>query len=80
MVRQAVERKRDCEGAYYLLCRALFAAGRYQEVASIADAALDASGEDYNIYVPIVNRWARRAKRRRSATCSSAESWLWRRI
>ena len=55
VVRQAVERKRDCEGAYYLLCCALFAAGRYQEVASIADAALDASGEDYNIYVPIVN-------------------------
>ena len=44
--------KRDCEGAYYLLGRALFAAGRYQEVADIADAALEASGEDYNIYVP----------------------------
>jgi tetratricopeptide (TPR) repeat protein len=55
VVRQAIDRKRDCEGAYYLLCRALFAAGRYQEVAGIADAALEASGEDYNIYVPIVN-------------------------
>ena len=32
MVKKAIERKRDCEGAYYLLCRALFAAGRYQEV------------------------------------------------
>ena len=42
--REAIERKRDCEGAYYLLGRALFAAGRYQEVASIVDAALDASG------------------------------------
>ena len=55
IVRQAIERKRDCEGAYYLLCRALFAAGRYQEVASIADAALEAGVEDYNVYVPILN-------------------------
>jgi serine/threonine protein kinase len=55
MVRQAIDRKRDCEGAYYLLGRALFQAGRHQEVADIADAALEASGEDYNIYVPIMN-------------------------
>ncbi len=53
--RAAIERKRDCEGAYYLLGRAYFAAGRYQEVAAILDAALDASGEDYNVYVPILN-------------------------
>jgi non-specific serine/threonine protein kinase len=55
IVKQAIERKRDCEGAYYLLCRALFAAGRYQEVASIADAAIEAASEDYNVYVPILN-------------------------
>src|SRR5579863_731361 len=55
MVKKAIERKRDCDGAYYLLCRALFAAGRYQEVADVAEAALEASGEDYNVYVPIVN-------------------------
>jgi hypothetical protein len=46
VVPQAVERKRDCEGAYYLLCRTLFAAGRDQEVASIADAPLGVSGDD----------------------------------
>jgi non-specific serine/threonine protein kinase len=55
MVKKAIERKRDCDGAYYLLCRALFAAGRYQEVADVSEAAIDASGEDYNVYVPIVN-------------------------
>ena len=55
MVKKAVERKRDTEGAYYLLCRALFAAGRYQEILDIAEAAIEASGEDYNVYVPIVN-------------------------
>jgi tetratricopeptide (TPR) repeat protein len=52
---KAIDRKRDCEGAYYLLCRALFASGRYQEIANVADNALEASGEDYNCYVPIMN-------------------------
>ena len=55
MVKKAIERKRDTEGAYYLLCRALFAAGRYQEILDAAEAAIEASGEDYNVYVPIVN-------------------------
>lgn len=55
MVRKAIERKKDCEGAYYLLCRALFSAGRYQEVAEVVEIALEASGEDYNVYVPIIN-------------------------
>src|ERR1700676_1548392 len=55
MVQKAIERKKDCEGAYYLLCRALFSAGRYREVADAAEVALEASGEDYNVYVPILN-------------------------
>jgi serine/threonine protein kinase/Tfp pilus assembly protein PilF len=55
MVQKAIERRRDCEGAYYLLCRALFSAGRYREVADAAEVALEASGEDYNVYVPILN-------------------------
>lgn len=54
-VHEAIERKADCEGAYYVLCRTLFSAGRYQEVAAIADVALDASGDDYNCYIPILN-------------------------
>jgi non-specific serine/threonine protein kinase len=55
LVQQAIAKKADCEGAFYLLGRALFAAGRYQEVADMAEAAIRASGEDYNIYVPIDN-------------------------
>ena len=55
MVQKAIERKRDCEGAYYLLCRALFSAGRYQEVIDVMEIALEVSGEDYNAYVPIAN-------------------------
>jgi len=54
-VKLAIERKRDCEGAYYLLGRALFASGHYQELAAIAEEAVEASGGDYNVYVPIVN-------------------------
>src|SRR5215469_12650551 len=55
MVKKAIERKRDCDSAYYLFCRALFAAGRNQEVVDISEAAIGASGEDYNVYVPIIN-------------------------
>ncbi|MBK9062034.1 MAG: protein kinase [Acidobacteria bacterium] len=53
--RVAIERKSDCEGAYYLLGRSLFASGQYQEIASVVDAAMEASGQDYNIYIPIQN-------------------------
>jgi non-specific serine/threonine protein kinase len=55
LVRQAIGQKADCEGAYYLLGRALFAAGQYQQVADMAEAAMQSSGDDYNIYVPITN-------------------------
>ena len=54
-VRAAIERRPDCEGAYYLLGRALFASGRYQEAAEMAEAAMAAAGEDYNVYIPIYN-------------------------
>jgi serine/threonine protein kinase len=51
----AIQRKRDCEGAYYVLGRTLFASGRYQELADLAEAILEASSDDYNVYVPIQN-------------------------
>ena len=53
--RVAIERKGDCEGAYYLLLRALFSGGRYQEVVAISETALQEGGTDYNVYVPILN-------------------------
>jgi serine/threonine protein kinase/tetratricopeptide (TPR) repeat protein len=55
VVREAIRRKRDCEGAYYLLLRALFSAGRFQEILAVAEEALDASNDDYNVTVPIGN-------------------------
>ncbi len=61
--RQAIERKPDCDGAYYILGRALFASGRYQEVADIAEKAMEANGDDYNIFVPIENALGALGKR-----------------
>ena len=52
---QAIGRKRDCEGAYYLLGRAMFAAGRFQDLIDMSEDALAASGDDYNVYVPVMN-------------------------
>jgi len=63
IVRAVVNRKRDCEGAYYLLLRCLFASGQYQEVASLAEEAIDASGADYNVYAPILNALGSLAKK-----------------
>jgi non-specific serine/threonine protein kinase len=54
-VRQAIERRPDVEGGYHLLGRVLFAAGRYHEITDMAEAAVAAAGEDYNIYVAIGN-------------------------
>jgi serine/threonine protein kinase len=55
IVRGVVASKPDCEGAYYLLGRSLFSSGNYQELADMADAAIEASGEDYSVFVPILN-------------------------
>ena len=54
-IRKAVERNPDLDGGYYLLGRALFAAGRYQEVVDVMDDALAHAGENYNTTVPIHN-------------------------
>jgi serine/threonine protein kinase/Flp pilus assembly protein TadD len=55
VVRHALARRPDCESGYYLLGRTLFSAGRYQELADIADDAIQASGDDYNVFIPITN-------------------------
>jgi tetratricopeptide (TPR) repeat protein len=55
---RAIAIKRDCEGGYYALGRALFASGRYAEIAGFTDSAIEACGDDYNVYVPIANALA----------------------
>jgi tetratricopeptide (TPR) repeat protein len=56
--RRAIECKSDCEGAYTVLARTYFSSGRFQEVADLADRALQANGDDYNVYIPITNALA----------------------
>jgi tetratricopeptide (TPR) repeat protein len=55
LTRAAISRKRDCEGAYYLLLRSLFAGGKHAEVAALKEEAIEAAGTDYNVYIPIMN-------------------------
>ncbi len=60
--RQAIERKPDCEGAYNLLGRAYFASGRFQEAADLIERAIEANGDDYNVYIPCTNALERLGK------------------
>ena len=63
ILRSVITRKRDCEGAFYLLLRCLFANSQHQEVAALAEQAIEASGTDYNVYVPIMNSLGALAKK-----------------
>ena len=54
LVQQAIERKPDCDGAYYVLCRAFIASGHPEKVVSLTEAAVAANGDDYNVYVPLM--------------------------
>lgn len=53
--RMALERKEDCEGAYFTLGLALFITDRLNEVTELADRAIEVSGDDYNVYLPYLN-------------------------
>ena len=50
--RKAVELKPDCEAGWDILGRALFSSGRFDEAADLMDRALEAAGDDYNVFVP----------------------------
>jgi serine/threonine protein kinase/tetratricopeptide (TPR) repeat protein len=54
-LRAVLARFPDAETGYYLLCRVLYGSGRFQEVADVAEVAVQAAGDDYNVYVPIMN-------------------------
>lgn len=54
-MRKALETHPDLEGGYYLLGRALFESGRYQEIVDIMEEALSHAGENYNTVMPIHN-------------------------
>ncbi len=53
LVRQAIKRQPNCPGAYPVLLRCCFNSDRLQEGAELAERAIEANGDDYNVYVPI---------------------------
>jgi serine/threonine protein kinase/tetratricopeptide (TPR) repeat protein len=55
VIRPVIAKNPDLDGGYYLLLRALFSDGRYQEVLDIMEPALAHAGENYITVVPIGN-------------------------
>jgi non-specific serine/threonine protein kinase len=53
--RKAIALKHDCESAWDILGRGLFASDRWEEAAALVDQAVEANGEDYNVYIPYGN-------------------------
>jgi len=51
--RAAIARKPDCEGAYWTVGQALFATDRWEELIALTPRALEVSGDDYNVYIPL---------------------------
>jgi tetratricopeptide (TPR) repeat protein len=54
LVLQAIEGKRDCDGAYFVLARGYIAAGQPEKAAAITEQAMAANGDDYNVYIPLM--------------------------
>jgi serine/threonine protein kinase/Tfp pilus assembly protein PilF len=52
MARRAIERKRDCDGSWNILGRALITQGKYEDGAKLTEQAMEANGDDYNTYIP----------------------------
>jgi len=52
---RAIALKPDCEGVYNVLGRAFFASGRFQEAADLTEKAIEANGDDYNVFAPFLN-------------------------
>ena len=53
--RRAIALKPDCEGVYNVLGRAYFASGHFLEAAELTAKAIEANGDDYNVYIPFTN-------------------------
>jgi non-specific serine/threonine protein kinase len=53
LAKSAVLRKPSCESAYWILEQAYFNLDCLKEMAELAEQALEFSGADYNVYVPL---------------------------
>jgi non-specific serine/threonine protein kinase len=72
--RTAIALRPDCDGAYDALGRALFSSDRYAEAAEIADKAIEANGDDYNLYIPYYNALQRMGQTERAHTVAMRHS------
>lgn len=52
---RAIEQKPDTEGAYWTLGQAYVSTNRLEEAAGIAKRAIEATGDDYNVYIPYIS-------------------------
>jgi non-specific serine/threonine protein kinase len=66
--KKALEKKPNCEDAYNILGRALLNSDRLEEAASIAERALEISGDDYNVYIPYRQVFERLGRKNSAAT------------
>lgn len=64
LVKQAIDRKPDCDGGWSILGRAYFASGQYEEAVAHIDKAIEANGDDYNVYSPFINSLERLERKR----------------
>jgi serine/threonine protein kinase/Flp pilus assembly protein TadD len=64
LVKQAIDRKPDCDGAWSILGRAYFAAGQYENAVAAMDKAIEGNGDDYNVYSPYTNSLERLGRKK----------------
>jgi serine/threonine protein kinase/cytochrome c-type biogenesis protein CcmH/NrfG len=72
--RMAIAQKPDCESSWDMLGRALFASDHWQEAADLVERALEANGDDYNVYSPYSNTLS--ALGRTEAARTLTERWV----
>jgi serine/threonine protein kinase/Flp pilus assembly protein TadD len=51
---RAIEQKPETEGAYWTLGQAYFSTDQMEEAAAVAKQAIEATGDDYNVYIPYI--------------------------
>jgi tetratricopeptide (TPR) repeat protein len=66
--RRAIQRKPDCDGAYWTLGQACFVSDRWEEGAAAVEDAITAAGDDYNVYIPFYNMLERLGRHDHAAT------------
>jgi serine/threonine protein kinase/Flp pilus assembly protein TadD len=74
LVKQAIDRKPDCDGAWSILGRAYFAAGQYENAVSVMDKAVEGNGDDYNVYSPYTNSLERLGRKKEAEQLQSRMS------